>query len=460
MTTGILDTIMDAVGMTPMVRLNRLAADLPCELVAKCEFMNPGGSVKDRIGVRMLLDAEKEGRIKPGDTLIEPTSGNTGIGLALAAAVRGYRLIITMPEKMSQEKQVVLEALGAEIIRTPTEAAFDDPDSHISVAERLREVIPNAHILDQYGNPSNPLAHEEGTGREIIDQCGGKLDAVVISAGTGGTITGVARVIKREVPGCKVVGVDPEGSILAGPAEVRSYKVEGIGYDFIPDVLDRDVVDEWVKTNDRDSFRTARQLIRQEGLLVGGSCGAAVWAARQVCKGMKEGQRVVVILPDSIRNYLTKFASDAWMRQHGFLETEFELGTIGDALLAMNKGEVISVNVDESVETAMARFKEHGISQMPVLHDGALAGILTEYDLLQGLVAKRVSLGTRVAELMERRVSTVGVNASAGELPRIFERGEVALVTDKERQVLGIITKMDLIELLATKSHPAPSQRP
>ena len=246
-----------------MVRLSRFGRGLPCELVAKCEFMNPGGSVKDRIGVRMLEDAEKAGRIKPGDTLIEPTSGNTGIGLALAAAVKGYRLIITMPEKMSQEKQVVLEALGAEIIRTPTEAAWDAPESHIGVARQLREVIPNAHILDQYANPSNPLAHEEGTAREIIAQCGGKLDAVVMTAGTGGTISGVARAIKRALPGVQVIGVDPEGSILAGPAEIKSYKVEGIGYDFIPDVLDRDLVDRWIKSNDRDSFRTARRSSRR-----------------------------------------------------------------------------------------------------------------------------------------------------------------------------------------------------
>src|SRR5687768_9134633 len=222
----IYDSVLDAVGNTPMVRLSRIGRDLPCELVAKCEFMNPGGSVKDRIGVRMLLDAEKAGRIRPGETLIEPTSGNTGIGIAFAAAVRGYRVIITMPEKMSQEKQVVLEALGAEIIRTPTEAAWDSPESHIGVAKRLKEVIPNSHILDQYGNPSNPIAHEEGTGLEIVEQCGGKLDAIVMTAGTGGTITGVARAIKKVVPTCKVVGVDPEGSILAGPGEIKSYKVE------------------------------------------------------------------------------------------------------------------------------------------------------------------------------------------------------------------------------------------
>jgi len=448
---GILDSICDAVGWTPMVRLARVGRDLPCELVAKCDFLNPGGSVKDRIGVRMLLDAEKQGRIKPGDTLIEPTSGNTGIGLAMAAASRGYRVIITMPEKMSQEKQVVLEALGAEIIRTPTEAAWDSPESHIGVARRLQEAIPSSHILDQYANPSNPLAHEEGTGQEIIEQCGGKLDAVVMTAGTGGTISGVARLMKRELPNVEIVGVDPEGSILAGPGEIRTYKVEGIGYDFIPDVLDRSLVDRWIKSNDRDSFLVARQLIRQEGLLVGGSSGAAVWAAMQVCRTMKPGQRVVVLLPDSIRNYLTKFVDDRWMRQQGFLRADWELGTIGDLVRALGRRPVISVDVDDKVARATELFKQHGISQMPVVDKGRLAGILTESDLLHHLIEGHVDNSTILAEVMERKVSTVYMHASSSELPRIFERGEVALVIDDDSQVLALITKMDLIELLAAR---------
>ena len=457
MSEQILDSILDAVGHTPMVRLSRIAKGIPCEVLAKCEFMNPGGSVKDRIGVRMLLDAERSGRIKPGDTLIEPTSGNTGIGIAMAAASRGYRVIITMPEKMSQEKQVVLEALGAEIIRTPTEAAWDSPESHIGVAKRLKEVIPNAHILDQYGNPSNPAAHEEGTGREIIDQCGGKLDAVVMTAGTGGTITGVARVIKREVPGCKVVGVDPEGSILAGPGEIKSYKVEGIGYDFIPDVLDRRLVDRWIKSNDRDSFLMARQLIRQEGLLVGGSSGSAVWAALQVARELGAGKRVVVLLPDSIRNYLTKFADDRWMRQQGFVKGDWEVGTVADVMRQLGRREVISLDLNDKLGRATALFKEHGISQMPVLDDGKLAGILTESDVLHHLVSGRSNKDTIVAEVMERKVSTVGVQASSGELPRIFERGEVAIVVDDQRTVLGILTKMDLIEMLAARKTQMPT---
>lgn len=448
--TRIHDSILSTVGNTPIVRLARIGRHLDQEIYAKCEFLNPGGSVKDRIGVRMLLDAEKSGRIKPGDTLIEPTSGNTGIGLALAAAVRGYRVIITMPEKMSREKQVVLEALGAEIIRTPTEAAWDAPESHISVANRLREVIPNAHILDQYGNPSNPLAHEEGTGIEICDAFEDKLDAVVMTAGTGGTLTGVARAVKKRIPDCKIIGVDPEGSILAGPGDIKSYKVEGIGYDFIPDVLDRGVVDQWIRSNDADSFRTARQLIRQEGLLVGGSCGAAVWATMQVAKDFPKGARIVCILADSIRNYLTKYVDDRWMRENGFMEESWAVGTVEELLRSMPQKQVVTVDVADPLSKVVTMFKEGGFSQVPVTDDGKLAGILTEADALRVLV-DGASPDTSIAEIMVRKVSTIAPHADASELPHIFERGEVALVVDDDRHVKGIITKLDLIEHLTKK---------
>lgn len=258
----------------------------------------------------MILDAEKSGRIKPGDTLIEPTSGNTGIGLALTALVRGYRMILTMPEKMSDEKVNILKALGAEIVRTPTEAAWDSPESHISVAKRLQAQIPNSHILNQYSNPSNPMAHYKGTAMEILDQCDGKLDMLVCGAGTGGTITGIAKKLKQSLPNLVVVGVDPLGSILAQPDSLNTPAppnlVEGIGYDFIPDVLDRSLVDEWIKTDDLASFVMARRLIKEEGMLVGGSSGAAMHAALLAAKPLKKGQRCVVLLPDSIRNYMTK----------------------------------------------------------------------------------------------------------------------------------------------------------
>tara|TARA_B100000315_G_scaffold35096_1_gene29756 strand:+ start:7246 stop:8199 length:954 start_codon:yes stop_codon:yes gene_type:complete len=316
----IYEDILGAVGNTPIVKLSRIGADLDCELYGKCEFLNVGGSVKDRIGVRMVEEAEKSGRIKPGDTLIEPTSGNTGIGMALTAAVKGYRMIITMPEKMSKEKQVVLEALGAEIVRTPTEAAWDAPESHIGIAKKLNEEIPNSHILDQYSNIDNPDAHYHDTAGEIIEEMGDNLSMVVIGVGTGGTVTGVAKRLKEELPDVTIVGVDPHGSILGGGTEVYPYMVEGIGYDFFPDVLDNSLVDEYVKVNDKDSFLVARRLVREEGLLVGGSSGSAVWAALQVATSLNEGERCLVILPDSIRNYLTKFVDDDWMKEQGFLE--------------------------------------------------------------------------------------------------------------------------------------------
>ena len=263
----------------------------------------------------MIESAEKSGKIKPGDTLIEPTSGNTGIGIALAGAVKGYKVIITMPEKMSHEKQVVLEALGAKIYRTPTEAAWNDPSSHISLAKKLNQEIPNSHILDQYGNPENPRIHYETTAQEIWDDLDGKVDMAVIGVGTGGTVTGVAKKIKELNPAAKIIGVDPYGSILGGGTEVKSYLVEGIGYDFIPDVLDNSLIDQYIKLADKDAFQMARRLICEEGLLCGGSSGGAVWAALQVANTLKKGQNCVIILPDSIRNYLTKFVDNHWMHE-------------------------------------------------------------------------------------------------------------------------------------------------
>lgn len=317
----IYENILATIGDTPIVKINRIGRELQCELYAKCEYFNPGGSVKDRIGYEMIKQAQAEGRIKPGDTLIEPTSGNTGIGIALAGAVLGYKVIITMPEKMSQEKQSVLERLGATIYRTPTDVGSHDPESHISLAQRLHEKIPNSHILDQYANPNNPNAHYNGTAQEIINDFGKDLDMVVAGVGTGGTISGIAKRLKEYNPQIKVIGVDPEGSILGGGTEVSSYQVEGIGYDFFPEVLNNNLVDGYIKSNDADSFRTARQLIQEEGLLVGGSSGAAMWGALQAAKNLDKGQKCLVILPDSIRNYMSKFANDQWMTQEGFIET-------------------------------------------------------------------------------------------------------------------------------------------
>ncbi len=314
-----LDNILDTVGGTPIVRLNKVTKNLDCDIYAKCEFFNPGGSIKDRIGKHMLEMAEKEGRIKPGDTLIEPTSGNTGIGLALSAAVKGYKMIITMPEKMSKEKEVVLKSLGAKIIRTRTEAAWDEPDSHIEIAKKLNKEIPHSHILDQYSNVNNPDVHYEFTANEILKDMGEDLSMFVAGVGTGGTITGVAKKLKEKLPNIKIIGVDPFGSILGGGKEVFPYKVEGIGYDFFPDVLDNNLVDEYVKINDKDSFIMARRLIKEEGLLVGGSSGGAVWAALKASKNLKKNEKCLVILPDSIRNYMSKLADDDWMEVNKFI---------------------------------------------------------------------------------------------------------------------------------------------
>jgi len=318
--------MLDVIGHTPMVRVNKVGKEygVKCEILAKCEFFNAGGSVKDRIGKRMIEDAEKSGRIKKGDTIIEATSGNTGIGLALACAIKGYKCIITLPQKMSNEKVNTLLALGAQVIRTPTEAAWDSPESHIGVAKKLHSEIPNSHIMDQYSNPSNPMVHYEETAEEILYQCDGKVDMIVIGAGTGGTITGIGRKIKEKCPDCIIVGVDPVGSVLARPesinSAVASYKVEGIGYDFIPVALDHSVVDRWVKTEDKESFAMARKLISEEGMLCGGSTGTAFAGAMKAAQELREDQRCVVICPDSVRNYMSKFLSDSWMTENEFMD--------------------------------------------------------------------------------------------------------------------------------------------
>lgn len=313
----IYSNILATIGHTPVVKINRLGFGLACDLYAKCEYFNPGGSVKDRIAYHMIKQAEADGRIQPGDTLIEPTSGNTGIGIALAGAVLGYKVIITMPEKMSQEKQLVLERLGATIYRTPMNAASADPDSHISLAKKLQKSIVNSHILDQYNNPDNPETHYRYTAEEIIADFGTELAMVVVGVGTGGTISGLAQRLKEHNPSIQIIGIDPEGSILGGGTAVKPYLIEGIGHDAFPQVLNNKLIDRYIKTNDADSFHTARLLIKEEGLLVGGSSGAAMWGALRAAKDLKKGQKCLVIFPDSIRNYMSKFANDEWMNQQG-----------------------------------------------------------------------------------------------------------------------------------------------
>ncbi|RAH73610.1 cystathionine beta-synthase CYS4 [Aspergillus aculeatinus CBS 121060] len=422
-----LETITQHIGNTPLVRLNRIPRSLGIEatVYAKLEFFNAGGSVKDRIALRMIEEAERSGRIKPGDTLIEPTSGNTGIGLALVAAVKGYKTIITLPEKMSAEKVAVLRALNATIIRTPNEAAFDSPESHIGVAKRLEKELPNAHILDQYGNVNNPLAHELGTAEEIWTQTQGQITAIVAGAGTGGTITGLARGLKKHNPSVQVIAADPHGSILALPATLNQehlnepYKVEGIGYDFIPEVLDQKLVDKWYKTADKESFQYARRLIAEEGLLVGGSSGSAIAALVQAAKDQRFGKDdvVVVVLPDSIRSYLTKFADDDWLAANGLLTAPATAPASlsptlkpqgqqdafsGSKVKALRLKPITTVRSNIPCETAIEMMRDRGFDQLPVLAASGkkLVGLLTLGNILSRLTHGRATGKSPVADVM------------------------------------------------------------
>lgn len=438
-------TILDYMGNTPLVQLYRVGRELECNIFAKCEFMNPGGSVKDRIGLSMVEDAEKSGRIKPGDTLIEPTSGNTGIGIALAGAIKGYRVIITMPEKMSREKQVTLEALGAEIIRTPTEAAFDSPDSHISVAKRLQKELPNAHILDQYSNPSNPKIHYEKTAKEIIDQMSGSIDMFVAGAGTGGTISGAGKRLKEYNPNCIIVGADPVGSILGGGKEVSSYKVEGIGYDFFPDVLEREIVDEWIKTTDQASFLLARRLIKEEGLLCGGSSGSALFAALQAAKKLKKGQNCVVILPDGIRNYMSKFVDDRWMRENGYYDVKELKGTVSDLLPKLTKSPICALDT-QSLGEVIEKMRINNISQMPVTSGGILVGMVTESEILDKLLSGEG--GSLVSQSMTRSVPTAATHTPLKTIQGMLKTSAAVVIVDESKRPISIVSRIDIINHL------------
>lgn len=466
------------------MRLSRLAEKegIKCELLAKCEFFNAGGSVKDRIGLRMVEDAEASGRIKPGATLIEPTSGNTGIGLALAAALKGYKMIITLPEKMSQEKVSVLKALGAQIIRTPTEAAWDSPESHIGVALRLNKEIPNSHILDQYSNPANPLAHYDQTAEEILDQTEGRVDAIVCGAGTGGTIAGIGRKIKERLPACQIVGVDPHGSILARPESLNSsgvgtYQVEGIGYDFVPRVLDHGVVDHWIKTADRESVLMARRLVKEEGLLCGMSSGTAVWAAIQYIKekGLGEGHRVVVVLPDSTRNYMSKFIDDDWMVRQGFYDPS-ALGVPSKNWWISHRVGFLKLSTPYTIaptvtcQQAVDILRNEGFDQLPVVDpaESKILGTVTEGNLLALLAAGRVQPADPVSKATFRQFRQVSLDTSLWELSRYFDRDHFALVVASQKSysaagepldrtiVVGVVTRIDLLNYII-KGQPQPS---
>lgn len=482
----LVENALDLIGNTPLVKLNKIPQGygIKANVYAKVELFNLGGSIKDRIAKNMVLEAEKTGRIKPGYTLIEPTSGNTGIGLALVGAIRGYRTIITLPEKMSNEKVSVLKALGAEIIRTPTEAAWDSPESHIGVARKLEREIANSVILDQYGNKANPLAHYYGTGFEIWEQTNGSITHLVAGVGTGGTITGVSKYLKEKNPDIKVIGADPKGSILAVPESLNDsvdpYHVEGIGYDFVPDVLEREWVDHWVKTDDAQSFKLARRIIREEGILVGGSSGSALQAALEVAKDLTENDTVVVVFPDSIRSYLSKFADDEWMVTNRFeVEDASSSGTKSDDFLALKtindlvagKPPVVTVTLADTVGKTFELLQSNGFDQLPVLSSsGNLIGLITLSKILKSLSTKKVQLTNSIRPIFldfrkladfeksfsidkksgytKKSYQPISVNTPLSLLNKFFETHSNAIVTDEHLKPVQIVTKVDLLSFM------------
>ncbi len=448
------DSILDVVGHTPLVRLHKVTRGVRADAVAKLEFMNPGGSVKDRIGVRMIADVEAQGKLRPGGTIVEATSGNTGMGLAIVAAVKGYRCIFVMPDKMSEEKIRLLRAFGAKVVITPTAVAPEDPRSYYSVSRRLAEETPNAWYADQYHNPDNPAAHYETTGPEIWEDTAGRIDVFVCGMGTGGTISGVGRYLKERNPNLKIVGVDPSGSVYTEyfrsgtMIEPRTYKVEGIGEDFLPGTMDFSVVDEVVAVNDRESFLMTRRLVREEGIFCGGSSGTAVAGALRYLRSLPnhgEGKRAVIILPDSGLRYLSKVFSDDWMRENGFLEAE--MGAVAELLRA--KGlPLITATPDATVRVVIAKMKQYDVSQLPVVGDGGLVGMVSEVDLLSYLLEGGHGLDDPITPIVDPAPPVVTPDTPVDNLADAFLNANAAIVVDGGR-VVGIVTKIDVIDHLA-----------
>jgi len=454
-------SVLELVGRTPIVRLQKIGRETGCTQLAKLEYVNPGGSVKDRIGLAMIEAAEREGKLKPGGTIVEPTSGNTGVGLAIAAAKKGYRCIFVMPDKMSQEKISMLRAYGAEVVITPTAVEPDSPESYYSVSSRLAEEIPGGFKPDQYSNLANPQAHYETTAPEILEQTGGELDALVISVGTGGTISGVGRYFKEHAPNVLIVAADPEGSVYTArdDSDVHPYLVEGIGKDSWPETMNPKAVDEWIRVSDRDSFVVARQLAREEGLLVGGSGGTTVWAALELARRLGPGKTILSMLPDSGRSYLSKFYDDNWMLEHGFVERRTTLPTV-EQLLAAKRAEehevpdLVTISSHQKVGEAIDVMQRYSISQLPVVRDGSesladFIGSLQDRDLLDRVFKNPDALHEDVVAAMQPPLAAVDMGQSLDQVFSTLTGRTNAVVVASDGRPVGVLTRSDLLEYLA-----------
>jgi cystathionine beta-synthase len=453
------DSLLDLVGNTPLLRFGRIGRELECDLLAKVEMLNPGGSVKDRIGLRMIEAAEQAGVLPAGGTIVEPTSGNTGVGLAIAAAAKGYRCIFVMPDKMSQEKISLLRAYGAEVVIAPTAVPPESPESYYRVADRLTEEIPGAFQPNQYSNLENPKAHYQTTGPEIWRQTEGRITHLVAGVGTGGTITGTGRYLKERNPAITIVGADPEGSLYTSEV-ARPYLIEGIGEDFIPEAFDPDIVDRWVTVSDRDSFAVARWVTRAEGLLAGGSSGTVVYAALEVGRELGPEAVVVVILPDSGRSYLSKLYSDSWMLEHGFIDRPGTRARIGEVLLEKRRVEptipdLVAVPSHEKVGRAIDILQAYGISQVPVAKNEApddvaqILGSINERSLLDRVFRDRDAIERDVVEVMDPPLPVVQSSAGVEEMFADLSRGAEAIVVVDGARPAGVLTRANLLEFLA-----------
>ncbi|MCX2954450.1 cystathionine beta-synthase [Lentzea sp. NEAU-D7] len=448
--------VVDLVGNTPLVKLNSLTTGIKATVLAKVEYLNPGGSVKDRIALRMVEAAEKSGELRPGGTIVEPTSGNTGVGLALVAQRKGYKCVFVCPDKVSEDKRNVLKAYGAEVVVCPTAVAPEHPDSYYNVSDRLVREIPGAWKPDQYSNPENPASHYHQTGPEIWRQTAGKITHFVAGVGTGGTISGTGRYLKEISDGAvKVIGADPEGSVYSGGTG-RPYLVEGVGEDFWPEAYDKTICDQIVEVSDADSFDITRRLAREEGLLVGGSCGMAAAAALRIARDLPEDAVVVVILPDGGRGYLSKVFNDRWMASYGFLPPDSTGATVGDVL--RRKGgmlpDLVHAHPNETVGDAVAILREFGVSQMPVVNAeppimaAEVAGAVNERDLLDALFTGKAQLSDRLDKHMSPPLPTLGAGEPVGIAMNALSNADAALVLEDGKPA-GVVTRQDVLGFLA-----------